>query len=136
MMLLLNLLKCIHAIFINVDFHKEDFRGILLRVTPRVSQDGELIECLTKQTRQDIASYLYQVFPGLPADRTLPLWFQSSESGDNGVVSWLSLHIGVEFVRGECDDGPSCAPLQQLAHPAVKLALEIKIKIKRKMRAT
>ena len=44
-----NLLKSIHSILINVHFHEEDFRGVLLRVAPRVCKNGEFIKSLAKK---------------------------------------------------------------------------------------
>ncbi len=47
-----------------------------------------------------------------PADGALTLGLESSEGSNDGVIPRLALHISVEFVRGESDDRPSCAPLQ------------------------
>lgn len=49
--------------------------------------------------------------------------FEGSEGGNDGIVPGLGLDISVEFVRGESDDRPSGAPLQQLADSALQLAL-------------
>ena len=55
----LNLLKCIHSIFIDVYKNKEYVRGVLLGVTPRVGQNSEFIKRIPEGQNQVNTEFIF-----------------------------------------------------------------------------